>query len=218
MATDASANAQTTESPPKKPAQKGWFSELLPIGSFWHSYLWTEKSGGAQTLIIVILQFVLPIISAVLQIFFPTFSISLHHILEWPRWMLLLAIPLGTANGFWYPNAQMNGVEVATRNESGIDAKQPNRDLVWSVMPWFPIAISAILTLVGWGFLAANMLDGPGIIETMVREMLLMSPAMFVYNAFVAWAVKVDVGNTNSVFSEMVQFAGKVTRLERTSH
>jgi len=132
--------------------------------------------------------------------------------------MFLLAIPLGIANGFWYPNAQVNGVEVATRNESGIDAKQPNRDLVWSVMPWFPIAISAVLTLVGWGFMAGHMLDGPGVLETMGREMLLMSPAMAVYNLMVAWAVKVDVGNTNSVFSEMVQFAGRVTRLERQSH
>lgn len=200
------AGAAQAAPKPKAPSQ-GLLNGLMPIGSLHHSLLWTEKSGALQALINTTLQFVFPLI-----------GLSLHHIGDWPKAALLLMIALASANGFWYPSAQANAVENVTRNPGGIDAQQANRDLLWSVLPLVPIGISVVLTFVGWGLLAGHMLDGPGWVDTTAREMLIMSWPMLVYNIFVAWAVKADVGNNNSVLAEMAQIAGRLLRYEQSSH
>lgn len=197
------APAPTPERAATTPAAKapGFKFEFLKDGSISHSLLWTEKSGFTQMLIIFVLQFG-----------FPLLGLSLHHMGEWSNLMMTVVAGAGTANGFWYPSAQMNGIERATKGTGTMDSKQVNRDTLWSVLPVVPVIISVVLTGVMWGLMANQILNAPE--DALVRELMLMSPAMLGYNLLVLWAVKVDLGNGGSIIGEMSQMAGRLMRFE----
>ena len=181
---------------PVAPQKLGFFRQ----GTFLHAALWTERSGGTLAFIVGFFQFVIP----------------LHGIETWPSWAILLVAGLFVAVGFWYPAAQSNAIQLAASSQGAVNPQQVNRDFLWSIVPVFVIGAMVLLTIVAGALLSyTTVLDGDGWLVRLLRDRMIISPAMAFFSALVLWSVKVDLGNNNATLTEVVQLAGQRLRFER---
>lgn len=191
------AEQEASAPPPAAPQKKLRF---FGQGTFLHSALWTERSGGTLAFILGFFQFVIP----------------LHGIETWPSWAILLIAGLFVAIGFWYPAAQSNAIQLAASSQGSVSPQWVNRDFGWSIVPVFVIGTMVLLTIVAGVLLSyTTVLDGDGWLVKALRERMIIAPAMAFVSALVLWSVKVDLGNNNTTLTEVVQLAGQRLRFER---
>lgn len=196
------------EAPAPTPAaqpKRGIKFEFVKPGSLSHFLLWREGSGGTYSLLLMFLQWGLPL------------HINVGGPDGWQSafWEMAFLAFFGSAVTGWYASAQANAVQYAVRNEGAIDANQINRDYGWSVLPLITVGAIWGLTIIG---LILNQFTAVFESETTwwIRDRLVISYVMAAYSLVVIGVCRADLKNNNTVLSQLVQLAGRLMRFEQT--